>query len=60
MNAFLAKKFKELNAGYEDGQVVLKVVRRQFGNLTLKVVYQNTSLAKEFIRQTHTPIITTP
>jgi len=60
MNAFLAKKFEELNAGYEDGQVVLKVVRRQFGNLTLKVVYQNTSLAKEFIRQTHTPIITTP
>ncbi len=60
MNAFLAKKFDELNAGYEDGQIVLKVVRRQFGNLTLKVVYQNARLAQEFIRQTHTPIITTP
>jgi hypothetical protein len=60
MNAFLAKKFEELNAGYEDGQVVLKVVRRQFGNLTLKVVYQNTRLAEEFIQKAHTPFSTTP
>ena len=59
MNAFLEKKFEELNAGYEDGQVVLKVVRRQFGNMTLKVVYQNTTLAAEFNRQTHTPASTT-
>ena len=60
MNAFLAKKFEELEAGYEDGQVVLKVVRRQFGNMTLKVVYQNTTLAAEFNRQTPTPLSTTP
>ena len=60
MNAFLAKKFDELNAGYEDGQVVLKVVRRQFGNMTLKVLYQNTKLAAEFSRQAHTPVSTIP
>jgi hypothetical protein len=60
MNAFLAKKFDELKAGYEDGQIVLKVVRRQFGNMTLKVVYQNTTLAAEFNRQTHTPLSTAP
>jgi hypothetical protein len=60
MNAFLAKKSEELEAGYEDGQVVLKVVRRQFGNLTLQVVYQNTRLAEEFIQKAHTPLSTTP
>ena len=60
MNAFLAKQFEELKAGYEDGQVVLKVVRRPFGNLTLKVVYQNTRLAAEFNRETHTPLSMTP
>ena len=60
MNAFLAKKSEELEAGYEDGQVVLKVVRRQFGNMILKVVYQNTTLAAEFKRPTHTPLSTTP
>jgi FMN phosphatase YigB (HAD superfamily) len=60
MNAFLAKKLEELNAGYEDGQVVLKVVRRQFGNMILKVVYQNRTLAAEFIRQTHTPLQSIP
>lgn len=60
MNAFLAKKFDELNVGYEDGQVVLKVVRRQFGNMTLKVLYQNTKLAAEFSQQAHTPVSTIP
>ena len=59
MNAFLAKEFEELNAGYENGQIVLKVVRRKFGNLTLKVVYQNTALAEDFNRQTHIPPSTT-
>jgi len=58
MNAFLAKEFEELNAGYEDGQIVLKVVRRKFGNLTLKVVYQNTTLAEDFNRQTRIPLST--
>jgi hypothetical protein len=58
MNEFLAKKFEELKAGYEDGQIVLKVVRRKFGNLTLKVVYQNTTLAEDFNRQTHISLST--
>ena len=50
MNAFLAKQLEELRAGYENGQVILTVARRPFGNLTLKVIYQNTTLAEEFIR----------
>ena len=60
MKAFLAQNLKELQAGYEDGQVILKVVRRQFGNLVLKVVYQNTARASEFNRQAPTPLFTTP
>ena len=51
MNAFLSKQLEELQIGYEDGQVVLTVVRRQFGNMILKVIYQNTTLGSEFIRQ---------
>ena len=50
MRSFLARQQNELNTGYEDGQVVLKVVRRPFGNLSLKVVYQNTALAADFIQ----------
>jgi len=49
--AFLAQQQNELNLGYEDGQVLLKVVRRPFGNVALKVVYQNTTLAKAFIQE---------
>jgi hypothetical protein len=60
MNAFLAKELHLLQAGYEDGQVILTVVRRDFGNMTLKIIYQNTTLAKEFIRQRPTPPIATP
>ena len=55
MNAFLAKELNVLQLGYEDGHVVLTVVRREFGNMTLKVTYQNTALAMEFIRQRPTP-----
>ncbi len=58
--AFLALKFAELKAGYEDGQVVLKVVRRPFGNMVLKVVYQSPTLATDFIREAHTHFATTP
>jgi len=58
--AFLALKFAELKAGYEDGQVVLKVVRRPFGNMVLKVVYQSPMLATDFIREAHTHFATTP
>jgi hypothetical protein len=50
MRSFLSEQQDELNTGYEDGQVLLKVVRRPFGNMTLKVVYQNADLAKEFIQ----------
>ena len=60
MNAFLALEVEELKSGYEDGQVVLAVVRRPFGNLILKVIYQNKTLAADFIRGTHTPLSTTP
>ena len=54
MQSFLAKQQDELNAGYEDGQVLLKVVRRPFGNMVLKVVYQNTVLAADFIQHRQT------
>lgn len=49
--SFLAQEQNELNAGYEDGQVLLKIVRRPFGNVALKVVYQNAALAKAFIQE---------
>ncbi|GJL69492.1 MAG: hypothetical protein NPIRA06_21270 [Nitrospirales bacterium] len=49
--SFLAGEQNELNLGFEEGQVLLKVVRRPFGNLALKVVYQNAALAKGFIQQ---------
>ena len=51
MNAFLSKQLEELQAGYANGQVVLKVIRRQFGNMILKVIYQNATLAEEYIQQ---------
>lgn len=54
MQSFLAKEQDELNAGYEDGQVLLKVVRRPFGNMVLKVVYQNPALAADFIQHMQT------
>jgi hypothetical protein len=50
MQSFLANQQDELNAGYENGQVLLKVVRRPFGNLTLQVVYQNPALAADFLQ----------
>lgn len=53
MQSFLATQQDELNAGYENGQVILKVVRRPFGNMTLKVVYQNAALAADFIQHMH-------
>lgn len=54
MQSFLAKQQDELNAGYENGQVILKVVRRPFGNMTLKVIYQNAALAANFIQDRQT------
>ncbi len=60
LNAFLDKKLQELRAGYEDGQIVLVVSRRQFGNMTLKVVYQNTRLAEKFVQQAKTLLLANP
>ena len=60
MNAFLSSQLEELQAGYEDGQIVLTVIRRQFGNMILKVIYQNTSLAAELVRQKAIPPTPTP
>ena len=60
MKDFLALQLEELKAGYVDGQVVLAVVRRPFGNLILKVIYQNRIFANDFIRDARTPLSTTP
>ncbi len=54
------KNFREnqqskLSAGYEQGQVILTVERRKFGNLILKVIYQDKQLAKAFINQISSP-----
>ncbi len=60
MNSFLDKKLQELKTGYEDGQIVLVVARRQYGNMTLKVVYQDIRLAKKFIRQAQAALSANP
>lgn len=60
MNTFLDKKLQELKTGYEDGQIVLVVARRKFGNMTLKVVYQDTRLAEKFVQQAQAPLVTSP
>lgn len=60
LQAFLANNSEELRAGYEDGQIILAVVRRQFGNMVLKVVYQDTTLAAEFKRQARTALLPIP
>ncbi len=51
LQAFLNKEVQELQAGYENGQVLLQLIRRPFGNIILKVVYQNSTLAKAFIHE---------
>lgn len=48
---FQAKQQRELSSGYENGQVLLKVVRRKFGNLVLKVIYQDPTLAKAYVQR---------
>lgn len=53
MQSFLAKEQDELKKGYADGQVLLKVMRRPFGNITVKVIYQNATLAEDFIQHRH-------
>jgi hypothetical protein len=56
MNAFLANQLETLQAGYENGQVLLTIVRRQFGNLTLKIVYQNMTRAAKFVEEKTIPL----
>ena len=47
INAFMNEQTSELILEYENGQVLLKVVRRKFGNLVLKVIYQTDKMAAE-------------
>ena len=51
MNAFVSGRTSELVSEYENGAVLLKVVRRKFGNLVLKVIYQTSTMAKETKKQ---------
>lgn len=53
--AFEKMQISELTSGYEQGQVLLKVVRRKFGNLILKVIYQNKEMAAETLKELDTP-----
>ena len=50
IQAFMAEQLPELTSGYENGQVLLSVTRRKFGNMILKVVYQSPEMAKAFLR----------
>lgn len=59
LNAFLANQFEELEEGYENGRVLLTVMRRQFGNMILKIVYQNTMRAAKFVEEKTMPPSTT-
>jgi len=47
INTFLSEHTTELVLEYENGKVLLKVVRRKFGNLVLKVIYQTDKMAAE-------------
>jgi len=60
MNAFLTKQLEKLEAGYENGQIILTVARRPFGNMILKVIYQNAAFAANFIQRRQNPRIITP
>ena len=51
MNAFISARTSELVSEYENGKVLLKVVRRKFGNLVLSVIYQNDAMAAESRKQ---------
>ena len=48
---FLKRKQDQLHTGYDDGQVVLTLVRRTFGNLVIRILYQNPPLANDFIQE---------
>ena len=44
---FNSEQISELILGYENERILLKVIRRKFGTLVLKVVYQDESMAAE-------------
>ena len=50
-NAFISARTSELVSEYENGKVLLKVVRRKFGNVVLSVIYQNDAMAAESRKQ---------
>jgi len=54
MNAFVSGRTSELVSEYENGAVMLKVVRRKFGNLVLKVIYQTDTISAESKQQIKT------
>lgn len=51
LQSFLKRKQDQLHTGYDDGQVVLTLVRRTFGNLVIRILYQNPPLANDFIQE---------
>lgn len=46
--AFQERNLNELALGLADAAVLLKVVRRPFGNLVLRLIFQNEEAATEF------------
>jgi len=46
--AFQERNLNELDLGLADAAVLLKVVRRPFGNLVLRLIFQNEEAATEF------------
>ncbi|MGD9852270.1 MAG: hypothetical protein AB7T38_13495 [Nitrospirales bacterium] len=50
IQAFLGQQLQELTSGYENGQILLTVIRREFGNMVLKVVYQSPEMAQAFLK----------
>ena len=55
INVFMNEQTSELVLEYERGKVQLKVVRRQFGNLVLKVIYQTDNAAAASRTQPSSP-----
>ena len=53
ISAFQNEQQSELTSGFENGQILLKVVRRKFGNLVLKVIYQNKDMAAKTLEHIH-------
>ncbi|MDR4494552.1 MAG: hypothetical protein AB7P17_06335 [Nitrospirales bacterium] len=50
IQAFLGQQLTELTSGYENGQVLLTVARREYGNMIIKVIYQSPEMAQSFVK----------